>query len=299
MTRIALVTLFLLVACGSKKQEAPKDEPKVVEPTKPTLKDPTPQELVTNLASCADYAVCSNLEKPLVKAGPAIAPDLVKIVVDGTKTKDQREIAANVLVELKVAGTGTQLFEAAKAEKDFLIRGPIYKAAGASGDDAVFEAAKAHLMTEVGWDDRIEVNKAIVPFGKKTFEWAAANIVKTKKFSEVSRYGDLISQTATAGDVPAMQALLGAVKDNMARDDIAEALIKLGDVKAFDVLAASLASKDDLERNNAAKVLGSDGVIEKVPAERKAEFFALVESGKANDKSSTYTRWDEILGKLK
>jgi HEAT repeat protein len=91
--------------------------------------------------------------------------------------------------------------------------------------------------------------------------------------------------------------LLPKVKEQMARGDLAEAMIRLGDPSAFDVLLAGLQSKDDHERNNAAETL--DHVADKLPASRKAEFAAAVEYGKENDKSRTYTQWDKILGKLK
>ena len=48
---------------------------------------------------------------------------------------------------------------------------------------------------------------------------------------------------------------------------------------------------------NAAKTL--EHVIDKLPAERKPEFATAVGSAQKNDKSSTYTQWDKILGKLK
>src|SRR5688500_8274401 len=114
MKRVVLA--IALFSC-SKKEEKPKDPPKAVEPVKPP--EATPAELVTRLGTCADYVKCNDLEKPLVKAGPAVAPDVVKVAVDGTKGKYPREAAANVLAELKVKGTGMALFEAAKADADF------------------------------------------------------------------------------------------------------------------------------------------------------------------------------------
>ncbi|MDQ3369941.1 MAG: hypothetical protein M3680_31365 [Myxococcota bacterium] len=298
---VVLVSSLALVGC--KKQSESADRPEVTKPIEaaaqpPTAPaEPTPAELVTALAACTDYVSCSKVEAGLAKAGVTIAPDLVKIAVDGAKPRDARETAAKGLVAIKAPGTGMALFEAAKADADIMIRGPLYAAAAASGDAAVFEAAKAHLMTEAGWDDRIQVNKALVPFGKQTFDWAAASIVKTKKFSEVSRFGELIGATATAAELPALEALLPQVKEQMARGDLAQAMIELGSPQGFDVLMAGLQSKDDLERNNAAKTLES--VVDKLPAERKAEFAAAVEYGKANDRSGTYTNWDAILGKLK
>lgn len=288
---------------GCKKQAesaAPPEGTKPVEtaaqvPTKQA--EPGPAELVTALAACTDYVSCSKLETGLAGGGAAIAPELVKVALDGTKPRDARETAAKALVTIKAPGTGMALFDAAKADADFMVRGPLYAAAGASGDAAVFEAGTAHLMTEAGWEDRIQVNKALVPFGKRTFAWAAAGIVKTKKFSEVSRFGELIRATATAAELPAIEALLPQIKEQMARGDLAQAMIELGSPKGFDVLLAGLQSKNDLERNNAAKQL--EAVITKVPAERKAELAAAVEHGKANDKSHTYTNWDRILGKLR
>lgn len=129
------------------------------------------------------------------------------------------------------------------------------------------------------------------------FDWAAAEIVKAKKFNDVSRYGDLLAQTATAAEVPMLKTLLTQVTEQMAKGDIAEALIKLGDPAGFDVIKAGLGSKDNLERNNAGHQLES--VVDKVPADRKAEFAALVEAAKKTDTASTYNNWDALLTKLK
>ena len=96
----------------------------------------TEASLDTQLAGCKDYVSCTKLEKDLSSAGAAIAPDLVKIAVDPAKPKDARETASNALVAIKAPGTGMALFDAAKADADFMIRGPLYAAAGASGDDA-------------------------------------------------------------------------------------------------------------------------------------------------------------------
>jgi hypothetical protein len=221
----------------------------------------------------------------------------VKVAVDGKKHKYAREVATKVLIELKVPGTGMQLFDAAKAETDFLVRGPLYAAAGASGDDAVFEAAKKHLMTEAGWDARLEIGKAILPFGKKTFAWASQEIVKTKKFSEVSRLATLMRQTATKDDVAVIQGILPKIEDSMSRGDLAVALIGFGDTKQFDVLLTGLKSEDNLERNQAGDQL--ERVADKLPAERKAEFVAAVEAAKASDTANTYNDWPKLLGKLK
>lgn len=299
---LSAVTALALVACKSKSEPARDDPPKVVEPgptqpEPPAAKPATPAELVAQLAACTDYVKCSDLEEPLAKGGAAVAPGLVKVAIDATKSKDQRETATKALVKIKAPGTGMALFDAAKAEKDFLIRGPLFAASAASGDDAVLDAAKAYLMTDQGWDERIEVNKAVVPFGKKVFDWAAAEIVKAKKFNDVSRYGDLLAQTATAAEVPMLKTLLTQVTEQMAKGDIAEALIKLGDPAGFDVIKAGLGSKDNLERNNAGHQLES--VVDKVPADRKAEFAALVEAAKKTDTASTYNNWDALLTKLK
>ena len=302
MRKFTLIVLVLaVVACKNKEADkAPVEATKPVDEVVAPKEQPpaaTPKELAAKLAACSGYVECSNLQKGLDTGGAAIAPDLVKVAVDTKRPKEAREVAAKALVASKTTGTGMALFDAAKADTDFLIRGPLYEAAGASGDEAVFTAAGAHLLTQAGWDDRIQVSKALHPFGKKTFDWAAAEIVKTKKFSHVSTYGDLIANTATAAELPAVEKLLAAIKEPMARNHLAAAAAKLGSTTAFDVLLANLGSKENLERNDAGSQLAS--AVDKVPADKKAAFAAAVEKAKASDTARTMTPWDEILGKLK
>jgi hypothetical protein len=107
-------------------------------------------------------------------------------------------------------------------------------------------------------------------------------------------YADLITDSATAADLPTIVELLGVTKDLMARHRLAAKAIALGDAAHFDVFVAGLKSKDVYDRSDAANFLAD--VADKAPAELKAELIELLQKGKAGDSGGlTAMGYDKAL----
>lgn len=288
-----LPALLLAFACGTKDADKPAPaaaKPAQPEPTKPPVEPAKPAEpaaavyspeaaakLIADLEKC-EYDFNCEAYKPLVGFGAKVAPDLAKLAVDPVKPAKARSIAAKALGEIKDPAQGKALFDAAKAEQDFMLRGELYAAAGASGSDEVLAAAGALYLTDEGWEQRTEVRKALLPFGKKAFAWASAELPKAKeKFK--SALADVVADTATAEDLPALQALIKSTKEEMALDRLAAAAIALGDGTQVEVLFTNLGSDDGFVRMDAAMQLG--GVAEKLTPEQKAKGVELVKAAQA------------------
>lgn len=313
MTKIATLltaTALLYAGCGEKKPSTTEEKPAAANMAEPAKEPATPEpakaepaaysedaakKLVAQLEQC-DSDIGCEAYKPLVAWGAKVAPQLAAVAVDAAKPAKGRAVAAKALVEIKDPATGKAVIEAAKAEQDFMLRSALFEAAGASGNDEVLALAGAYLLTEKGWDARVEVNKAIVPFGKKAFDWASAQIAKVKPTVQ-SALADVIADTAQAGDLPALQALIGKIKDPMSQHRFARRAIELGDLAQFDVLVRGLTGKDEYDRSDAGNMLGE--VIDKLPADKKDRVIEVVKAAKAKDQGGlTSAGYDTILKKL-
>lgn len=83
----------------------------------------------------------------------------------------------------------------------------------------------------------------------------------------------------------------------MARHRLASALIKTGDASKLDILVAGLEAKNEYVRSDAANMLAR--VVDKVPADRKAEIVELAKKGKAADRGGlTSVGYDKIIKTL-
>jgi HEAT repeat protein len=301
---LIVVALALLGCKGEEKKEAPKPAPVVdkappPEPAKPAEPVYSPEaaaKLVAAMETC-EYDFSCDAYKTLVGFGAKAAPEIAKLACDAAKPAKGRSVAAKALAEIKDPASGKALFDAARAEKDFMLRGDLFDAAGKSGSDEVLAAAGALFLTDEGWEIRVELMKSIAPFGKKAFDWAAAELPKRKdKFT--SSLADVLGETATAAELAALQELLGKTKDVMARNLLASKLIELGDLTQFPVLLAGLESKDVYDRSHAAGQVAK--VADKVPADLKDKFIKALEAGKAGDSGGmTAMGYDEALKVLK
>lgn len=303
----ALALAVAVPACKkAEERQAPstaeKAEPEpAMEPAPPMDPPPAPApadpaKLLADLEKCESELSC-DAYKPLVALGAKVSASLAKIATDAGKPAKAREVAAKALAEIKDPAQGKALLDAAKAEKDFMLRGELFAAAGASGNPEVLAAAGAHLVTDEGWDQRIEVRKAIAPFGKKAFEWALGQLGAVKESRETA-IADVLAETATDADLAALKPLLGKAKDPMSRNRIASRLVALGDLAALEVLYKHLADKDVYVRSDAGNFLAP--VAAKVPAADKKKVVDLVTAAKAKDQGGLTSRgYDDLLKALK
>lgn len=306
---LLIAVLASAFACGKGEEEAPKktepatkpapaEPPRPAEPPKPAAPEYSPEasaKLAADLEKC-EYDFNCDAYKPLVGFGAKAAPDLAKIAADASKPAKGRAVAAKALAEIKDPSVGMQLFEAAKAEKDFMLRGDLFEAAGKSGNEEVLKAAGAYLLTEEGWDNRTEANDAIVPFGKKAFDWAAAELAKRKDKFAVA-LADVMMETAQAGDEATLKDLAAKTKDKMAANRLASKSVELGDAGQISILVTNLEKGDEYERSDAGNMLAR--IADKIPADQKAKIIELAKAAKEKDKGGLTSRgYDTLLKKL-
>lgn len=316
MKPTALLTSLLLttaLACGKKKDEAPAAPAPTPKPTEPAAAatpppPPTPaaptyspeaaKAAVGELTKCSSEFNCAAFDA-LVGFGAKAAPELVALAVDASATSDARQLAAAALTKLKAPDVGATLIEAANAVKDdSMLQGDLYEAAGASGGQAVFDALIAEFVKAAAStdDDReIPLRHGLGAFPAESVAWVKANMAKAK--DDQTYYADLITDSATAADLPTIVELLGVTKDLMARHRLAAKAIALGDTAHFDVFVAGLKSKDVYDRSDAANFLAD--VADKAPAELKPELIELLQKGKAGDSGGlTAMGYDKSLKAL-
>lgn len=267
------------------------------EPAAPAYSPEAAKSLLGELSGCDNQFSCKPLET-LVSFGDKVSAQLAAIATDAAKDKKLRQIAVAGLDKIKDPKVGVQLFEAGKAEKEFIVRGDLFKAAGASGGDETFkamityylsdEAKKAHQTTDL--------LIALRGFGsEKLMAYARDNWPADKKLQV--RFADLVRDEPTEADAGALSEMLEKTKDPMARHRLAAALIKTGDTSKLDILVAGLKAKNEYDRSDAGNMLAE--VVDKVPAERKAEIVELAKKAKAADKGGlTSIGYDKIIKKL-
>jgi hypothetical protein len=291
--RHCLVPLVLTTAfaCGGKKEDSssgkavdPKADPKsektapepTPEPPKPepaTYSPEAAKKLAAELASCSGEAGCKPFET-LAGFGAQAAPELLAVAVDGGAKIEARRLAAKALGKAKVAEAGPKLVEAANKLDDSLAQGDLYEAAGECGGQATFDALTAELGKAMASTDdsrEIPLRHGLRKFPKESVAWAKAQLPKAKDAVSVA---DLVDDNAT--DAAAVQELLPATKDLMARNRLAKKAIELGatDPKLWDVFLQALASEDQYDRADAGNFLAN--VAARVPADKKAKFIELL-----------------------
>ena len=131
--------------------------------------------------------------------------------------------------------------------------------------------------------------------GRRVADRPKSNLPKAK--DNHTGYADLVTDSATAADRPAIALMLGATKDVMARNRLAAKAIELGDQAHFGVFVAGLSSKDVYDRSDSANFLAQ--VAEHAPADLKPQLIELLTKGKAGDSGGlTAMGYDEALKKL-
>jgi hypothetical protein len=290
---------------GSKTKPA---EP-ALKPTEPAPEPPKPvaavyspeaaKKAVGEMAACSSDYNCEAY-KTLVGFGPAAAPELLAFAGDTTASADARRLAAKALGEIKAPDAGPKLIAIANAltHDDFMLQGDLYEAAGKSGGQATFDALVAEYTKAIASldDDRdIPLRHGLGGFPSESIAWVKATMPTAK--SDHSSYADLVTDSATAVDLPTINELLGKTKDPMARDRLAAKAIQLGDKNHFDVFVAGLSSKDQYDRSDAANFLAE--VVADAPADLKPQLIDLLTKGKAGDAGGmTSAGYDEALKKL-
>lgn len=312
--RLALCSfLVAALACGGKKSDDGK--PAAAKPTEPAPVAAKPAEpppppaptyspeaakaLVGEMAACSSEYGCKPFET-LVGFGAAAAPELLTLAGDTAASSDARRMAASALTKIKAPDAGLRLVELGNGvADDSMLQGDLYEAAGASGGQPVFDAliaeyAKAAASTD---DDReIPLRDGLRAFPAQSVAWAKDTLAKADKSNQTPQ-ADLITDSATAGDLPAIVEMLGVAKDQMAKHRLAAKAIALGDTAHFGVFVAGLKSKDQYDRSDAANFLAD--VADKVPADLKPELISLLEAGKAADRGGLTARgYEQALGKL-
>lgn len=310
MNRTTLLVTALAIGttlgCG-KKSDNSKDTDKAAatpapnpaevaapdEPAAPEYTEAAAKQLVDELAGCTSAYSCDALTT-LISFGPKVSAALAEIATDASKTKDLRSIALHGLTEIKDPAVGMRLFEAGKTEQEFILRGDLFKAAGASGGAETFAAMAADYASDASKEYRTELGFGVKSFDKAmVFEYASSNYPDAEP--QQIRFADLIRDAAT--DAAAVQPLLDKTKDPMARHRLASAMVALGDASKLDILIKGFSSKSEYDRSDAANMLAA--VVDKIPEDRKAEIIDLVTKAKAGDKGGlTSVGYDKILKAL-
>lgn len=305
-----LSALLLTTAIACKKSEgdkapAPATEPAAAKapaepppPAAPTYSPAAAKALVTEMIKCTSDYGCAALDT-LVGFGAQAAPEVLALAVDATATPDARRLAASVLEKLKAPDAGLPLITAANAvADDSMLQGDLYEAAGASGGQPVFDALIAEYVKAIASTDDnrdIPLRGGLRAFPAESIAWVKATMPKAK--DDHASYTDLITDSATAADLPTIVELLGATKNLMARHRLAAKAITLGDTSHFGVFVAGLKSKDQYDRSDAANFLAD--VADKAPAEMKPELIDLLQKGKAGDAGGmTAMGYDKALKNL-
>lgn len=299
-----------VTACKKKEDAASKPAPSDPAPVaKPTEPPPAPvaavyspeaaKKAIGEMAACTSDYDCAGY-KTLVGFGKPAAPDLVAVVGDATASKDLREMALKALDEIKSPEVGPKLVEIANAmsHDDFILQGDIYETAGKSGGQPTFdlliaEYAKAIADSDDGRD--IPLRGGLKGFHDQTMAWVKTNMPTAK--DDFSSYADLITDGATAADLPLINELLASTKDVMARNRLAAKAIELGDKNHYDVFVVGLSSKDQYDRSDSANFLAD--VAADAPADLKPKLIELLQKGKAGDAGGmTAMGYDKALKAL-
>jgi HEAT repeat protein len=271
-TTILLITL-VAAACG--KSSDSKSEPAPAKGAEAPPPDPTPVE-------------------PAKPAAPT--PDLIKVATDAGQPGDARRTALEDLGKRKDPTAGVPLFEAAKVEKDFILRGELFRAAGQSGGEATEKAMLAHYASKESKEHRTEMRSGLRELDRgRVFAFAAERFAKAGDMQV--EIADLVIDTEGNNDPAKVVELLGKCKDRMACHRLARVAVKLGATDQLKVLIDGLKSKDEYDRSDAANMLAD--VADAVPAERRAEVVDLVKAARAKDQGGlTSVGYDAILKKL-
>jgi hypothetical protein len=252
-------------------------------------------KLLTEMEACKSKFNCPSF-KTLVGFGQPAAAELAKLATDAAKPAGARGLAAEALTEIKDPAQGVALFAAAKAETSSRLRRDLFEAAGASGSEEVLKAAGEFLLTEDGYKKRLELSKAIVPFGAKASAWAAQMLAdpKVKETFHVA-LADIIKDTAQKDDLAKVQELLKSTKDQMAKHRLAVKALELGDATAIEVMWAGMADKDEFVVLDAALQIG--GAAKSLSPEHKAKAVELLTAAQA--KSTDKALFGRALDQLK
>ncbi len=308
MNKLILPSLvFLLTLPGCKSDDASKKAAPAEPSAKPTdLADPaapaaasySPEAATAALAEmekCDSQYSCDVLDT-LVGFGDKVSADLSKIALDSSKKKEQREVALAGLAKIKDSTHAMALFEAAKAEEDFILRGQIFDAAGASADETTITAMLDHYVSDESKPHRTDMRSSLRKYDNtKLFAWAADNYPDDKKLQV--RYANLIDDAQDGGDAAKVVALIGKTTNRMAQHRLAKTAVELGDMAQLDMLIKGLSHDNVYDRSDAANFLAE--VHEKIPAERREEVIKAATAAKANDQGGLTARgYDTLLKKL-
>ncbi|MCP4448735.1 MAG: hypothetical protein GY811_25885 [Myxococcales bacterium] len=247
------------------------------------------------MQKCENQFSCDPLDT-LVGFGDKVSKDIAAIASDTGKSKEVRRIALAGLTKIKDPGVGLSLFEAAKTEEDFILRGELFKAAGAGGGDDTLEAMITHYASDASDDHRTEMRSGLRNLaGDKVFAWAVENYPSDKKL-EV-RFADLVTDVGEAANKEKVVELIGKSKHTMARHRLASAAVQLGDHAQISVLIEGLKGSDVYDRSDAANFLAK--VAEHIPEARKQEVIDAANGAKAQDKGGLTSRgYDKLLKTL-
>ncbi len=322
MKRLALLLLVSSVACkGSDKKAGGADEgataATVVEPEgapgrggiggmagemAPTAaprayiySEEAGKEALEAMTQCANPYTCDALDT-LVGFGKKVSPDLSDLAVNAKNSESVRKVALEALKQIKDPAVGLDLFEAAKAEEEFMVRRELFKVAGESGGDEAFDAMIAYYASEDAKEHRTDMRSGLRAFGaQKIFGWASENYPEEAD-SQV-RFADLIGDASEAASKEAVVALIAKTTDVMAKHRLAKVAVELGDDAQLEILIAGLKSDDQYDRSDAANFL--QDVTEKIPEAQRAEVIELVKAAKGKDQGGLTTRgFDSVLKKL-
>jgi hypothetical protein len=280
-----LIAAAMFAACGGKgtsETEAPKTDSTTMaadatpkEDAKPVFSADAAAKLITELEACTNAYSC-DASKKLIEFGVDAIPQLSAVAVDAAKSEQARKNALYALTEIKTNPGGADLFAAGKTEKEFMVRGDLFKAAALTTDDALLTEMLDYAISKaaIKADHETDMLSALTDASDaKVMTWAKG-LAKIGADQELD-VANLISDHGRAEDVAFAAEKMKAFKDNMAKSELAKYLVEQGDMSGMDQLLKNMKASDQYDRNYAGGQFAD--VWEKCPADKKAEALKSLE----------------------
>jgi hypothetical protein len=268
--------------------------PRVVRADRATLE--RARTALGELARCRSEIGCEAFDT-LLDLGDVAAPDTLAFVADRSRG-DARRLAARALGRLHDAPAGPQLVALANTEPDVMARIDLFKAAGACGGAATFDALAFEYDREqpgASGEHLVALRDGLRAFHDRALAWALAAMTKG---GAVAKYADVVCDVATLTDRDLVVGLVGKTGSYAADDRLAAKALALGatDEKLYDTLLAGLASETPDDRADAAAALRA--VASQLPEVRRAKAVTLLRKAIARTDPAIAGGLEASLAKL-
>jgi hypothetical protein len=250
------------------------------------------------LGRCRSELGCEAFDV-LLDLGDAAAPETLAFVADRSRGGDVRRLAARALGRLHVASAGPQLVALANTEPDVMVQIDLFKAAGACGGAATFDALAFEYDREqpgAPGEHLVALRDGLRAFHDRALGWALAAM--TKAGPAAAKYADIVCDVATLRDRDVVVGLIGKTGSYAADDRLAAKALALGatDDRLYDTLLAGLASETPGDRADAAAALRV--VAKQLPEVRRAKAVTLLKKAIARTDPAMVSGLEASLAKL-